>query len=586
MGLRCSAFESEASSSLARPRRLNSLLAMYDKNKSPVDNLLKLLIILAQEFKAASGQDVGSSAFKSKVADAAAAAAAAAASKASLGSSSSSGSQASLFGTSAHHTANSREREVQKIAGFGYSGTQEDAKRRKILTTQKLLERFQQDQSVTSCVQAVMHVLNAHHTDKDVIELWNTCLVFNSIAYYFFQEAPASQMVEERWVLFYPLLQACQRIATRPHLRASLRASNNIISQIADIKQQLELLVQIQVDPSKSSDSDLSQIAIFSCRFILDQVADEMHSEQKKAQPDGSVQSWYEEKVIILKNGKLEFVDLTGEPFIFESDFQASANEQPSKARLGRLRKEFATMHNALPDGVYVRIHQDRFDKIKVMIAGPVDTPYENGLFIFDVFLPAEYPSIPPKMKICTTGGGQFRFNPNLYTNGKVCLSLLGTWSGPGWDPTESTILQLLISVQAMILVEFPFENEPGYENQRLSRNSLSYNCGIRHATVLYAMSWQLERGNNAHSPPACFHEVIDAHFCVNRERILKQLDLWQLTVEENRGTDNNYFAWTKLFPNGAWKKNRGILEAQLSTLVPELASSSSSSSATRKLVL
>ena len=27
-------------------------------------------------------------------------------------------------------------------------------------------------------------------------------------------------------------------------------------------------------------------------------------------------------------------------------------------------------------------------------------------------------------------GSGTVRFNPNLYQNGKVCLSLLGTWSG------------------------------------------------------------------------------------------------------------------------------------------------------------
>lgn len=45
------------------------------------------------------------------------------------------------------------------------------------------------------------------------------------------------------------------------------------------------------------------------------------------------------------------------------------------------------------------------------------------------------------------------RFNPNLYNCGKVCLSLLGTWSGPGWDPKTSTLLQVLISIQSLIMV-------------------------------------------------------------------------------------------------------------------------------------
>ena len=47
---------------------------------------------------------------------------------------------------------------------------------------------------------------------------------------------------------------------------------------------------------------------------------------------------------------------------------------------------------------------------------------------------------------ISFTGGGSVRFNPNLYNCGKVCLSLLGTWSGAKgetWDPTASSTLQV-----------------------------------------------------------------------------------------------------------------------------------------------
>ena len=42
------------------------------------------------------------------------------------------------------------------------------------------------------------------------------------------------------------------------------------------------------------------------------------------------------------------------------------------------------------------------------------------------------------------------RLNPNLYENGKVCVSLLGTWSGKGSEKwtTNSNMLQLLVSIQ------------------------------------------------------------------------------------------------------------------------------------------
>jgi ubiquitin-protein ligase len=96
------------------------------------------------------------------------------------------------------------------------------------------------------------------------------------------------------------------------------------------------------------------------------------------------------------------------------------------------------------------------------MIAGPQGTPYAGGLFEFDVFMPLNYPNSPPLVHLRTTGQGTVRFNPNLYANGKVCLSLLGTWEGnpeEKWT-SESTLLQVLVSIQSMILIEAPYYNE------------------------------------------------------------------------------------------------------------------------------
>ena len=113
------------------------------------------------------------------------------------------------------------------------------------------------------------------------------------------------------------------------------------------------------------------------------------------------------------------------------------------------LVKELAVTATSLPAGVWVRVDDVRNDVMcalcldlliipaycvhicrKVMIAGPDGTPYAGGLFEFDIFMPIEYPNSPPLMHLRTTGKGSVRFNPNLYNCGKVCLSLLGTWSG------------------------------------------------------------------------------------------------------------------------------------------------------------
>ena len=106
-------------------------------------------------------------------------------------------------------------------------------------------------------------------------------------------------------------------------------------------------------------------------------------------------------------------------------------------------------------------------DAVQILISGPEGTPYMNGLFLFDVFFPQTYPQTAPLVNLRTTGRGSVRFNPNLYNCGKVCLSLLGTWSGNGqaekWNEA-STFLQVLISIQSLILVPEPMYNEVSFD--------------------------------------------------------------------------------------------------------------------------
>ena len=114
----------------------------------------------------------------------------------------------------------------------------------------------------------------------------------------------------------------------------------------------------------------------------------------------------------------------------------------PDRSRLQRIAKEMATLSKSLPiyyaSAIFLRPDEDRMDIMKCAIIGPEGTPYANGLFEFDIQFPLRYPQVPPKVLLKTTNSGTVRFNPNLYACGKVCLSLLGTWSGPGgtrWVP-------------------------------------------------------------------------------------------------------------------------------------------------------
>lgn len=131
------------------------------------------------------------------------------------------------------------------------------------------------------------------------------------------------------------------------------------------------------------------------------------------------------------------------------------------------IQREYVMLQASLPPGVVVRAYEDRMDLMSVMMVGPKRTPYQNALFFFDFQMGSDYPKRPPTchyISYCTE-----RLNPNLYEEGKVCVSLLGTWSGRDtevWSP-RSTMLQVLVSIQGLILVDEPYFNEAGYEKQR-----------------------------------------------------------------------------------------------------------------------
>jgi ubiquitin-protein ligase len=138
----------------------------------------------------------------------------------------------------------------------------------------------------------------------------------------------------------------------------------------------------------------------------------------------------------------------------------AGASSMKRHMRVSAEMANLPTLAVNYPSSILVRQDESSIDYLRALMTGPADTPYAGGCFFFDVYLPPSYPQVNPSVIFLTTGGGTARFNPNLYADGKVCLSLLGTWSGPGWDPAISTLSQVLVSIQAQIMNEAPYYNE------------------------------------------------------------------------------------------------------------------------------
>lgn len=94
----------------------------------------------------------------------------------------------------------------------------------------------------------------------------------------------------------------------------------------------------------------------------------------------------------------------------FDRGGESSLNGQ----RMRRIQKEHRILDASLPDGVWIRTWETATDLMRVLILGPLDTPYEYAPFVIDLHLDASFPTQPPKafFHSWTQGGGPI--NPNL----------------------------------------------------------------------------------------------------------------------------------------------------------------------------
>ena len=132
-------------------------------------------------------------------------------------------------------------------------------------------------------------------------------------------------------------------------------------------------------------------------------------------------------------------------------------------------------------NGIFIEFDETDILKAKALIIGPKDTIYDNAYLFFTIEFPKNYPFSPPILTYKSQN--KVRIHPNIYVNGKVCLSILGTWSGPSWTHTMD-ITTVLLTIQSL-LDNNPLANEPGYE--KISGNNLiyeNYNKIIRYNTI------------------------------------------------------------------------------------------------------
>ena len=145
----------------------------------------------------------------------------------------------------------------------------------------------------------------------------------------------------------------------------------------------------------------------------------------------------------------------------YETHHFADKTPSLSASLLRRIRKEHRIFEDNLPEGIWIRTWDERLDLLRVLILGPRGTPYELAPFMLDFRLENDFPNSPPQVFFHSWTHGVGRVNPNLYEDGKVCLSILGTWDpnyeNEGWNSSKSSLLQVIVSLLGLVLVVEPY---------------------------------------------------------------------------------------------------------------------------------
>jgi len=147
------------------------------------------------------------------------------------------------------------------------------------------------------------------------------------------------------------------------------------------------------------------------------------------------------------------------------------------------LQNQFKKIQSDPVEGIAVELKDDNLHEWRVFIEGPKETFYEGGIFQLVMKFPNDYPMSPPVVTFVS----EF-WHPNVYTDGKVCISILhppgvdemsGELPEERWLPTQ-TVTTILLSI--ISLLNAPNTSSPANVDASVEwrRNPESYKERIR----------------------------------------------------------------------------------------------------------
>ncbi|KAK9077024.1 hypothetical protein SSX86_005359 [Deinandra increscens subsp. villosa] len=211
---------------------------------------------------------------------------------------------------------------------------------------------------------------------------------------------------------------------------------------------------------------------------------------------------------------------------------QASTTEGWAK----NMREQWRILEENLPETIFVRVYEGRMDLLRALIIGPKGTPYHDGLFFFDVYFPSNFPFNKPLVRYHSGG---FGINPHMFECGEVRLNIFGEHLSDYaslWPSWNTTILQLLVSIQDRVLNADPLFHQPVSQDFGPSvvaeYLSLLYNEDI----LIKSLKTMMHIMNK---PPKNFEAFVVGHFCNRQSDILLACKAYMEGLQVGGGVGN-----------------------------------------------
>ncbi|RYO83007.1 hypothetical protein DL766_005540 [Monosporascus sp. MC13-8B] len=125
-----------------------------------------------------------------------------------------------------------------------------------------------------------------------------------------------------------------------------------------------------------------------------------------------------------------------------------------------RLTKELSKINNSIPPGITL-VSADNLEEwyldIQVLDQNPI---YAGQTYRLKFKFNDKYPIEPPEVTFVKLENRQIPMHPHIYSNGIICLDLLGN---QGWSPVQS-VESVCMSIQSMLTGNTKNERPPGDE--------------------------------------------------------------------------------------------------------------------------